>query len=80
MGLYGGTDDGDNSGSMKYVRIEYAGYAFLPDKELNGLSMYAIGRGTNLQYIQVSFANDDSFEWFGGTVNMDHLVVDLIYK
>ena len=75
LGLFGGTDDNDNSGSMQYVRIEYAGYAFLPDKELNGLSMYAIGKGTTLRYIQVSFANDDSFEWFGGNVNMDHLVV-----
>jgi hypothetical protein len=74
LGLYGGTDDADNSGSLQYVRIEYAGYAFLPDKELNGLSMYAVGRGTTLKYIQVSYANDDSFEWFGGTVNMDHLV------
>lgn len=74
FGLYGGTDDNDNSGSLQYVRIEYAGYAFLPDKELNGLSMYAIGKGTTLKYIQVSFANDDSFEWFGGTVNLDHII------
>jgi len=74
LGLYGGTDDDDNSGSLKYVRIEYAGYAFLPDKELNGLSMYAIGRGTTIQYIQVAYANDDSFEWFGGTVNLNHLI------
>ncbi len=75
LGLYGGTDDTDNSGALEYVRIEYAGYAFLPDKELNGLSMYAIGSGTSMKYIQVSYANDDSFEWFGGTVNMDHLIV-----
>ncbi|MEP6674138.1 MAG: hypothetical protein ABJA78_03260 [Ferruginibacter sp.] len=74
LGLFGGTDDNDNSGSLKYVRIEYAGYAFLPDKELNGLSMYALGKGTTLQYIQVSYANDDSFEWFGGNVNADHLI------
>ncbi len=74
LGLYGGTDDNDNSGVLKYVRIEYAGYAFLPDKELNGLSLYAIGQATTLQYIQVSFANDDSFEWFGGNVNADHLI------
>ncbi len=74
LGLFGGTDDNDNSGTLKYVRIEYAGYAFLPDKELNGLSMYAIGKGTTLQYIQVSYANDDSFEWFGGTVNLDHII------
>jgi hypothetical protein len=73
-GLYGGADDNDNSGILKYVRIEYAGYAFLPDKELNGLSMYAIGKGTTISYVQVSFAADDSFEWFGGTVNCDHLI------
>ena len=73
-GLYGGADDNDNSGLLKYVRIEYAGYAFLPDKELNGLSMYAVGRGTTISHVQVSFAADDSFEWFGGTVNCDHLI------
>jgi hypothetical protein len=74
LGLFGGTDDNDNSGSLQYVRIEYAGYAFLPDKELNGLSMYALGKATTLKYIQVSYANDDSFEWFGGNVNMDHII------
>lgn len=74
-GLYGGTDDGDNSGILKYVRIEYAGYAYLPDKELNGLSLYAVGNGTTISYVQISYANDDSFENFGGTVNMDHLIV-----
>ena len=74
LGLFGGTDDADNSGSLKYVRIEYAGYAFLPDKELNGLSLYAVGSGTTLSYVQVSYANDDSFEWFGGTVNCDHII------
>jgi hypothetical protein len=73
-GLFGGTDDNDNSGSLKYVRIEYAGYAYLPDKELNGLSMYALGSGTTISYVEVSFANDDSFENFGGTVNMDHII------
>ena len=73
-GLYGGTDDADNSGILKYVRIEYAGYAYLPDKELNGLSMYALGNGTTISYVQISYANDDSFENFGGTVNMDHII------
>lgn len=73
-GLYGGTDDADNSGTLKYVRIEYAGYAYLPDKELNGLSMYAIGNGTTISYVEVAYANDDSFENFGGTVNMDHII------
>jgi hypothetical protein len=74
LGLFGGTDDGDNSGILKYVRIEYAGYAYLPDKELNGLSMYALGSATTISYVEVSFANDDSFENFGGTVNMDHII------
>jgi hypothetical protein len=73
-GLFGGADDDDNSGSLKYVRIEYAGYAFLPDKELNGLSLYAVGRGTTISYVEVAYAADDSFEWFGGTVNCDHLI------
>ncbi len=74
LGLYGGTDDNDNSGVLQYVRIEYAGYAFLPDKELNGLSLYTVGKGTKISYVQVSYANDDSFEWFGGNVNCDHLI------
>jgi hypothetical protein len=74
LGLYGGADDEDNSGVLKYVRIEYAGYAFLPDKELNGLTLGGVGRGTVIDYVQVSFANDDSFEWFGGTVNAKHLI------
>ncbi|MCS3796806.1 hypothetical protein [Niastella sp. OAS944] len=73
-GLFGGTDDADNSGSLKYVRIEYGGYAFLPDKELNGLGLYALGTGTTIDYVQVSYANDDSFECFGGTVNLTHLI------
>ncbi len=72
--LYGGTNADDNSGIMKYVRIEYAGYAFLPDKEINGLTFGGVGRGTTIDYVQVSYANDDSFEWFGGTVNCSHLI------
>jgi hypothetical protein len=74
LGLYGGADDEDNSGVLKYVRIEYAGYAFLPDKELNGLTLGGVGRGTVIDYVQVSHANDDSFEWFGGSVNAKHLI------
>lgn len=74
LGLYGGTNPADNSGVLKYVRIEYAGYAFLPDKEINGLTMGGVGNQTVIDYVQVSFANDDSFEWFGGTVNCSHLI------
>jgi len=71
---YGGNDDNDNSGTMKYVRIEFAGYAFQPDKEINGLTFGAVGKGTTIDYIQVSYSNDDSYEWFGGTVNCKHLI------
>lgn len=74
LGLYGGADDNDNSGVLKYVRIEYAGYAFLPDKELNGLTLGGVGRGTVMEHVQVSYANDDSFEWFGGSVNAKYLI------
>ena len=74
LGLYGGADDNDNSGSLKYVRVEYAGYAYLPDKELNGITFGAVGRGTTVDYIQVSNAADDSYEWFGGTVDCKHLI------
>jgi len=71
---YGGSDDTDNSGVMKYVRIEYAGYAFAPNKEINGLTFGGVGSGTTIDYIQVSYSNDDSFEWFGGAVNCTHLI------
>lgn len=73
-GWYGGTDDEDNSGVLKYVRIEFAGIATQPNSELNGLTMGGVGRGTTLDYIQVSHGNDDAFEWFGGTVNARHLI------
>ncbi len=69
-------DDADNSGVMKYVRIEYSGIALSsqPNSELNGLSLIAVGSGTTLEYIQVSYSGDDSFEWWGGTVNAKHLI------
>ena len=74
---YGGganPDTMDNSGSLQYVRIEFGGYVYQPNKEINGLTMGAVGKGTTIDYVQVSFANDDAFEWFGGTVNCRHLV------
>ncbi len=79
LGLYGtaitqGQNPADNSGILRYVRIEYAGYAFLPDNEINGLTLAGVGSGTTIDYVQVSYANDDSFEWFGGTVNCNHLI------
>ncbi|GAB4201555.1 MAG: hypothetical protein Fur0023_06220 [Bacteroidia bacterium] len=74
---YGGgssPNDNDSSGILKYVRIEFGGYAYQPNKEINGLTFGAVGRKTVVDYVQVSFANDDGFEWFGGTVNCKHLV------
>jgi hypothetical protein len=74
LGLYGGADDNDNSGILKYVRVEFAGYAYLPDKELNGITFGGVGKGTTVEYVQVSYAADDSFEWFGGSVDCKHLI------
>ncbi|WP_340063183.1 hypothetical protein [Ascidiimonas aurantiaca] len=76
LGLYGGTDDADNSGTMRYVRIEYAGDEISPDNELNGLTLGGVGSGTTLEYIQVSYGLDDGFEFFGGTVNGKYLVAN----
>ena len=72
--VYGGDNPEDNSGVVKYVRIEFAGYPLEPNKEINGLTCGGVGRGTTLEYIQVAFCGDDSFEWFGGTVNAKHLI------
>jgi hypothetical protein len=71
---YGGPDDDDNSGVFSYVRIEYSGIAFLPNSEINGLTMGGVGRGTKIDHVQVSYNGDDAFEWFGGTVNASHLI------
>jgi Secretion system C-terminal sorting domain len=71
---YGGLNDADNSGTLKYVRIEYAGYPYQTNNELNGLTMGAVGNGTVIDYVQVSYGFDDSYEWFGGTVNCKHLI------
>lgn len=67
-------NNNDNSGTLKYVRIEFGGYVYQPNKEINGLTMGAVGKGTTLEYIQTSFTNDDGFEWFGGNVNAKYLV------
>lgn len=66
--------DNDNSGILQYVRIEYAGYAYQPDKEVNSLTMAAVGSGTTIDHIQVVYAKDDAYEWFGGTVNCKYLI------
>ena len=70
---YGGTNDQDNSGVLKYVRIEYAGIAALPNSEINGLTLGGVGSGTTIEYVQTIYANDDAFEFFGGTVSPKNL-------
>lgn len=71
---HGGNDDADNSGVLSYVRIEFAGYPFEKDKEINGLTFGSVGSGTTVDHVQVSYSNDDSYEWFGGTVNCKYLI------
>lgn len=71
---YGGTNATDNSGTLRYVRIEWAGIAAEPGSEINGLTLGGVGSGTTLEYIQVSYGNDDAYEFFGGTVNAKYLV------
>ncbi|WP_133177650.1 hypothetical protein [Chitinophaga parva] len=73
-GTFGGSLPHDNSGILKYVRIEYAGYAQVVDKEINALTLAGVGDGTTIDYVEAFKSNDDSFEWFGGTVNCSHLI------
>jgi hypothetical protein len=73
-GLYGGTDDTDNSGVLKYVRVEYAGKLLSADNELNSFSFNGVGSGTTLEYLQAYKGADDGFEFFGGTVSMKYAV------
>lgn len=71
---YGGNFDNDNSGTLRYVRVEFAGIALEPNKEINGITFGSVGSGTIVDYVQVTYSGDDSFEWFGGTVNCKHLI------
>jgi hypothetical protein len=74
-GLYGGTDVMDNSGVLKYVRVEFAGYEITPENELNGIAFQGVGAGTLVDYIQVHMNADDGVEFFGGTVNVKHVLL-----
>lgn len=71
---HGGNDANDNSGILSYVRVEFAGYPFQKDKEINGITFGSVGSGTQVDHLQVSYSNDDSYEWFGGTVGCRYLV------
>jgi hypothetical protein len=76
-GEYGGNDDSHDCGKMKYVQIEFAGFAVLPDKELNGLSLAGCGSATEIDYVHVHRASDDGVEIWGGTVNVKHVIVTM---
>lgn len=71
---YGGCDANDSSGALRYVRVEYAGRLFTPNNELNNFTMNGIGRGTDISYVHSNVGADDCIEWFGGTVNSNHMV------
>jgi hypothetical protein len=73
-GMFGGTDPHDNSGTLKYIRIEFAGFSFIQDREFNNLTLCGVGDGTSVDYVQVHGGSDDGVEFFGGTVNVKHLV------
>ena len=73
-GLYGGSDDGDNSGVFRYVSIRHGGTDIGAGNEINGLTMGGVGSGTLIEFVEVYNNQDDGFEWFGGTVNTKNLV------
>ena len=72
---YGGSDDSDNSGTLRYIRLEYTGFALDEEHEANGISFYGVGNGTTVEYVQAYKGSDDGFEFFGGSVNVKHMVV-----
>ena len=74
-GIYGGTDPNDSSGSLVYVRVEFAGTEFSPDNELNGIAFQGVGRGGVYDYIQVHMNKDDGVEFFGGSADIKHVVL-----
>jgi hypothetical protein len=72
--VYGGHNAESNSGILKYLRIEFSGRKLNALKELNGLSLAGVGNKTKIDYIQISFSNDDSFESYGGDVKLNNLI------
>lgn len=74
LALYGGNDVADNSGRVRFVRVEFSGIEFSPDNELNVFTMNGVGTGTVIDHVQAHRGNDDCHEWFGGTVRTKFLV------
>lgn len=73
--FYGGNTANDNSGILKYVRVQHSGFEVLPAKELNGITFAGVGSGTTVEYVQVHNSSDDGMEMFGGTVNLKHIIL-----
>lgn len=71
---YGGNNNAENSGSLRYVVIKHAGYEVVDGSELNGLTLNAVGSGTRIEYVQTYTTQDDGFEMFGGAVDLKHVV------
>lgn len=71
---YGGNVENDNSGILRYIRIEYAGYAFDEEHEANGFTFYGVGNGTKIDHLQAYRGSDDGFEWFGGSADVRYIV------
>ncbi len=76
--FYGGSEPADSSGIMTFVVIAESGAEFQPDEEVQGLTLEGVGSGTTLDFIQIHYSGDDGIEWFGGTVNAKHLIVDVM--
>lgn len=74
LGQYGGETLEDNSGTITYVRVEFAGIALSTDNEINGITFGSVGSNTIFNHVQVSYSGDDAFEWFGGDMNATHLI------
>jgi hypothetical protein len=74
-GVYGGDDPDDDSGTLRYVRVEFPGTEFSPDNELNGIAFQGVGRGGTFDYIQAHMSRDDAVEFFGGTADIKHAVL-----
>lgn len=73
--FYGGNGAADNSGSIRYLRIQHSGFQILPNNELNGITLAGVGSGTTFEFVQVHNSSDDGIEWFGGAVNARRLVL-----
>ena len=74
-GTYGGNDPADDSGHLRYVRVEFAGTEFSPDNELNGIAFQGVGSNTEVDHVMVKYNKDDGLEFFGGTVAVKHVVL-----